>query len=179
MPRAWERILQTLVDRHIHGPTRGDHKFTVASMVSRRVGRAFSNLVCGTGAHHIRTVPARSGAARAGWRPSPPHPHLLAHESQYRGFPSCTMNPCAGDCRHKGSSCRPNVMAAPGCALIQGYEGWFDGFPGPSQPRSFTAWCCAETGVLLSNRDIAHGVARWGAATWRAGAGRPHGGAAG
>ena len=49
-----------MVDRHLHGPpTRGDHKFTVASMVSRRAGRTFSDLACGTRVHHIRTVPAR------------------------------------------------------------------------------------------------------------------------
>jgi hypothetical protein len=34
---------------YLQGPARGDHKFTVASMVSRRAGRTFSDLVCGTG----------------------------------------------------------------------------------------------------------------------------------
>jgi len=37
----------------LHRPTRGDHKFIVASMVSRRPGRTFSDLVCGTGVHRI------------------------------------------------------------------------------------------------------------------------------
>ena len=30
-----------MVDKHLHGPTRGHHRFTVASMVSRRVGRTW------------------------------------------------------------------------------------------------------------------------------------------
>src|ERR1019366_4235945 len=51
-----------MVEMHIHGRTRGNHKFTVASMVSRRAGRAFSDLACGTGGHRIRTVPARGAA---------------------------------------------------------------------------------------------------------------------
>jgi hypothetical protein len=50
-------------DPHLRGPTRGDHKFTVASMVSRRAGRTFSDLACGTGGLHIRTVLARAGVA--------------------------------------------------------------------------------------------------------------------
>jgi hypothetical protein len=38
-----------MVDMHLHGRARGHHKFTVASMVSRRAGRTFSHLACGTG----------------------------------------------------------------------------------------------------------------------------------
>jgi hypothetical protein len=37
----------------------GDHKFTAASMVSRRAAQTFAHLACGTGVHYIRTVPAR------------------------------------------------------------------------------------------------------------------------
>jgi hypothetical protein len=40
-----------MVDKLLHGPTRGHHTFTVAWMVSRRAGRTFSDLVCGTGMH--------------------------------------------------------------------------------------------------------------------------------
>jgi hypothetical protein len=36
-------------------------------MVSRRAGRTFSDLVCGTGVHHIRTVPAQAGAVLYSW----------------------------------------------------------------------------------------------------------------
>jgi hypothetical protein len=59
---------------------------TVASMVSRRAGRTFSHLACGTGMHRIRTAPARAGAPcrLAGVRQ--PHPHLLAHVFQMTGF---------------------------------------------------------------------------------------------
>ena len=42
-----------MVDMHLHGPTRGHHKFTVVSMVSRREGRTFSDLACGTGTCRI------------------------------------------------------------------------------------------------------------------------------
>ena len=44
-----EALRATMVDVHLHGLSRGDHKFTVASMVSRRAGRTFSDLACGTG----------------------------------------------------------------------------------------------------------------------------------
>jgi hypothetical protein len=40
-------------DRYLHGLTRGDHNFTVASMASRRAGRTFWDLACGTGMHRI------------------------------------------------------------------------------------------------------------------------------
>ena len=42
---------------------------TVASMVSRRAGRTFSHLACGTGMHSARTAPARR-ALRADWQGS-------------------------------------------------------------------------------------------------------------
>jgi hypothetical protein len=45
-----------MVDKLLHGPTRGHHTFTVAWMVSRRAGgRTFSDLACGTGVHQIRS----------------------------------------------------------------------------------------------------------------------------
>lgn len=47
MPIA--EIARVMVDKLLHGPTRGHHKFTVASMISRRAGRRFSDLACGTG----------------------------------------------------------------------------------------------------------------------------------
>jgi hypothetical protein len=57
-----------MVAVNFHGPAQGHHKFTVASMVSRREGRTFSDLACGTGVQHIRTVPARMGAVCGhGW----------------------------------------------------------------------------------------------------------------
>jgi hypothetical protein len=36
-----------MVSMQVHGPIRGHHKCTVASMVSRRAGRTFSDLACG------------------------------------------------------------------------------------------------------------------------------------
>ena len=33
-----------MVDRHLRGPTRGDHKFTLASMVNRLMGRMLAAL---------------------------------------------------------------------------------------------------------------------------------------
>jgi hypothetical protein len=38
-----------MVDTHLHGEAGDHHRFTVASMVSRRAGRTFSDLACGTG----------------------------------------------------------------------------------------------------------------------------------
>jgi hypothetical protein len=49
-----------MVDKHLHGPTRGHHRFTVASMVSRRAGRTFSDLACGTGVPSWRHADASS-----------------------------------------------------------------------------------------------------------------------
>ena len=67
-----------MVDMHLHGRTRGHHKFTVVSMVSRRAGRTFSDLACGTGMHRIHhgarihhdLPPARRTAGHAGAGPS-------------------------------------------------------------------------------------------------------------
>jgi len=39
-----------MADKFLHGSTRVDHNFIVASMVSRRAGRGCSQLACGTGA---------------------------------------------------------------------------------------------------------------------------------
>ena len=36
-----------------------DHRLIVASMVSRRCTQAISHLACGTGVHHVRTVPVQ------------------------------------------------------------------------------------------------------------------------
>jgi hypothetical protein len=51
---AYQIISGCMVDMHLHGPTRGHHKFTVASMVSRRAGRTFSDLTCGAGLIVVR-----------------------------------------------------------------------------------------------------------------------------
>ena len=39
-----EIILTKMVDRHLHGPTRGDHKFSVAAMVNRLMGPVLAAL---------------------------------------------------------------------------------------------------------------------------------------
>jgi hypothetical protein len=52
MPIA--EIARLMLDMHLHGPAPGHHRFTVASMVSRRAGRRFSDLACGTGVPRIR-----------------------------------------------------------------------------------------------------------------------------
>ena len=36
--RTLRSIRSAMVDKHLHGPTRGEHKFTVASMVSLLMG---------------------------------------------------------------------------------------------------------------------------------------------
>ncbi len=46
-----------MVDKFLHGPTRDHHKFTMASMISRRADRRLSDLVCGIGL----TLPYSSG----------------------------------------------------------------------------------------------------------------------
>jgi len=51
------------------GRPEGDHKLTVALIVSHREDRMISQLACGIGAHRIRRAPARR-ALRADWRGS-------------------------------------------------------------------------------------------------------------
>ena len=63
-PSTW-RFAIRMVDEPLHGPARAHHRFTVASMLSRRAGRRFSDLACGTEAHHIRAVPAQGRDARS------------------------------------------------------------------------------------------------------------------
>jgi hypothetical protein len=84
-----------MVERYLHGPTRGDHKLTVASMVSRREGRAFSDLTSGTGMqqiyhvarihHNLPSGPLRSSNGRT----IPPHTNQArwAHPAPMTGRP--------------------------------------------------------------------------------------------
>jgi hypothetical protein len=74
LPSRLEDLIELpMVDKHLQGPTRGHHRFTVASMVSRRVGRTFSDLACDTGACRIccgagirRGLPGDAAAAGYG-----------------------------------------------------------------------------------------------------------------
>ena len=114
MPIA--EIARVMVNKLLHGPTRGHHKLTVASMISRRVGRRFSDLVCGTGVFLVSIdVTKMGGSARTAdlgvvvaevARPS------RGPGSAARGFPRATPENSARRAIHVGAA-----QAMPGAGL--------------------------------------------------------------
>src|ERR1700676_3839995 len=100
-----------MVDMHLHGRIRGHHKFTVASMVSRRAGRTFSDLACGTGVPRIHrgtrirrdtfADAAAAGYVDAGLTPGPIQPGMTRPKRpicvEDRAFVEDRGSP--GDCR--------------------------------------------------------------------------------
>ena len=97
-------IKPPMVDTHLHGPTRGHHKFTVASIVSRRAGRFSTD---GMRAWKAPDPP---------WSPDPPQSLARPqwHQSNARPVPSRTDQGTRRACppsRCCGAS--PAVSASP------------------------------------------------------------------